>query len=256
MKNIEKLSVNSGGAHSRILLAEEPLEKEAPCAFTEEGFHALELWEARPGEVLSVVAPSGRIFRARMLGEKRRVEKALCFEDLGFLPDQPRLHLFQALPEKERFELILEKATELGVDAIHPYISEKSISLEERDRYQKKSHRWPRLLQRASRQCRRHEIPELYPVSDFSLVLEEVSRAGLCLVLDEREKKRSFSEGMQLYENGDIALIIGPEGGFARREIALLSEKGAKPVSLGNRILRTETAAILAMGLVRYGNFF
>lgn len=256
MKNPENSLWNTGAEASRILLSEEPFAGKTECAFTEEGLRGLEAWNARPGEVLSVIAPSGRVFRARMIGEKGRMEKALCFEDLGMLPALPRLHLFQALPEKERFELILEKAVELGADAIHPFVSKKSTSLEERDLRQKKSHRWPHLLQRAARQCRRPEIPALYPVGDFSSVLEKIALAGLSLVLDEREKKRSFAEGVQRYEKGEIALIVGPEGGFDRSEIAILRERGAIPVTLGDRILRTETAAILAVGLLRHGNFF
>lgn len=249
------LPLNGGGRTSVIRLAEEPAEKERECAFSEDGFHALEVWDARPGEVLSVEAPSGRIFRARIAGEGKNLYKAVCFEDLGFPVPMPRLHLFQALPEKERFELILEKAAELGADAIHPFVCRRSASLEERDSGQKKSHRWPHLLQRASRQCRRLEIPELYPVKNLAFLLEELCFSGLFLVLDEKEKKTGFARGVRSYESGDIALIVGPEGGFDRDEIALLCEKGAKPVTLGSRILRTETAAILAIGLVRYADF-
>ncbi|TWI71753.1 16S rRNA (uracil1498-N3)-methyltransferase [Desulfobotulus alkaliphilus] len=237
---------------SQILLDGSPEKGEGEVPLAAEGKEALLLWDARPGEVLTVKAQDGRLFRARLLGTRENIVSAHCFEDLGPAPEEPFLHLCQALPEKERFELVLEKATELGVDAIHPFVSRRSATLEMRDAGQKKSHRWPHLLRKASRQCRRPDIPMLFPVKDFSSILDLAASAGLCLVLDEREKQFSFSRALSLYQSGDIVLVVGPEGGLDRDEVAALRAASAQAVTLGTRILRTETAAIVAAALIQH----
>lgn len=243
---------NQGGEGTRIFLAANPEEKGATVAFAKGAEAALAAWEARAGEILTVTAPDGALYRARMVGKKRNVEGAVCFDRLGIPGEVPLLRLCQALPEKERMELVLEKATELGVDILHPFVSEKSATLEERDMGQRKSHRWPHLIRRASRQCRRETLPALVGVSGFGKVLEVVEKAALALILDEAERARPLAGVLEGVAEGEIVLLVGPEGGFTRREIAQLSEKGAVPVSLGRRILRTETAAITGCALVSF----
>ncbi|MDY0163173.1 RsmE family RNA methyltransferase [Desulfobotulus sp.] len=245
--------LNGGGPPSRILLGKNPGKLGEAVAFSGEAAQALSAWAARPGEILTVSAPDGRLFRARMVGERGRLEAAVCFEDLGLPPVEPELFLCPALPEKERFELVLEKATELGVDGIFPFVSRRSSTLQMRDAGQKKSHRWPQLLQRASRQCRRPCLPALFPVGEFSDLLSFLDQGGLCVVLDERERERSLAEALGSWPGGTVVLVTGPEGGWERDEVAALGEVGTLAVSLGSRILRTETAAILAVGLVRHG---
>lgn len=256
MRPEREVSLNGGGEESRIFLAATPEVAGQEVPLAETASQALAAWEARAGEVLTVTAPDGRLFRARMLGEKGRIAAALCFEDLGIPPTEPFVHLCQAFPEKERFELVLEKATELGVDALHPFVSQRSSSLETRDAGQKKSHRWPHLLRRASRQCRRPDLPLLFPARDFEGLLELALSAGLCLVLDERERELHFSEALSRYAGGSLVLVVGPEGGLTREEVTALRRAGAHPVTLGRRILRTETAAIMAVGLARYHSAF
>ncbi|MCW7753203.1 RsmE family RNA methyltransferase [Desulfobotulus sp. H1] len=237
---------------SRIELARNPEKTGEAVELTPGAFRALEIWQARPGEVMTVTAPDGTLFRGRLLGERGAIHGVLCFENMGRIPAEVSVHLCQALPEKERFELVMEKAVELGINGIHPFVSRRSATLAMRDASQKKSHRWPHLVRRASRQCRRADVPALYPVADWASVLLLAEKAGLCLVLDEREKEFSFMDGLSAYRQGDVVLIVGPEGGLDREEVRALRGAGALPVTLGPRILRTETAAIVASALIRH----
>jgi 16S rRNA (uracil1498-N3)-methyltransferase len=243
-------SVNSGGSSSIIRLAGIPsLEEESPlqpCAAT-----ALLCWRARPGALLTVVAPDHSWYRARLLPERDGAWACRPFQRLVAAAESPaRLVVCQALPDKERFELVLEKLTELGVSRIVPFTCSRSTTLEERDARQRKSHRWPDLLLAAARQCRRGMIPELAPVQSFDdllagsadppgvLLYEGAAPLFLRQVL--RERPRS------------LRLIIGPEGGFTPEEVEQATARGCRIVSLGGRVLRTETAAIVAATLAQY----
>ncbi|MBE9486447.1 MAG: RNA methyltransferase, partial [Chloroflexi bacterium] len=135
---------------------------------------------------------------------------------------------------------------------IAPYVSIHSATLAERDAGQKKSHRWPVVVLRAARQCRRAEIPELSPVLSWSEALNHCADAELSLVCYEGAGTWPLAEALNGFSAGRVALMIGPEGGFTEEEIAEARSRGLLPVGLGPRILRTETAAIIAAGVIQY----
>ena len=163
--------VNGGGLQSIVRL-EQAAVIEREVALPPNAVRALSFWGHRPGSILTVVDKLGTVFRARLL----KVDQIVPFEVItsNRLPRVP-LVLYQALPEKERFELVLEKGVELGVDRIVPFVSSRSTTVEARDSKQRKSHRWPDIVQRAAKQCRRPDIPELGPVVTFAEVLQETS---------------------------------------------------------------------------------
>ena len=242
---------NNGGPASIIRLAQVPqLDQEALVA--EESLAALEAWEARPGEVLTIADPENRFYKARLLS--RAPESAVClpFSIYPSPVESPlQIQIFHALPEKERFELVLEKLTELGVTRIVPMVTECSVTREERDSQQKKSHRWPHLLRRASRQCRRAMLPELYEPLDFVEALEFCSEAELKLLLYEGEAPWTLTDGIGDLKPASVAVMVGPEGGFTEEEVTMAQNAGVLPVHLGPRVMRTETAAIVAATLVQ-----
>ena len=247
--------VNLGGAQSLLLFETIPL-LEQPVAVPPSLSSALGCWEARPGQIFTVKAPDGRFYRARL---QKDVDGTLWMIPFWQFTSSPESHLhitvFQALPEKERFELILEKLTELGVQRIVPFVSSHSITLEERDAVQKKSHRWPHVLLRAAKQSRRGMIPELSPVISFEGALKEASENELGLMLYEGNMGKR--EGLPVISScRSVSIVIGPEGGFSQEEAGLAGKIGIETVGLGPRILRTETAAIAATILVqqRFGD--
>lgn len=141
---------------------------------------------------------------------------------------------------------------ELGVQRIVPFISAHSTTLEERDSGQRKSHRWPEVVLRAAKQCRRCDIPELGPVMDFEQVLSEASRWDLTLMLYEGNMPLKLRDALKDSHISSAALVVGPEGGFDVSEVQRASAAGLVPVTLGSRILRTETAAIAGVTLMQF----
>lgn len=243
---------NNGGARSVVRLDRVPrLEEEVELA--PEAVASLGCWQPRLGEIFTVVDPEQSAFRARLVtldGERaavvpfarlpRTVESGIAIE------------LYQALPEKERFELILQKATELGVARLVPYTSERSTTLAERDAGQKKSHRWPDVILRAARQCRRAMIPELSPVLDWDEATYAAAHCDLKLMLFEGEAPWRIGEVLAGEKPARVALLVGPEGGFCDKELDEARALGFVAVSIGPRVLRTETAAIVGASLVQY----
>jgi len=245
-------SVNSGNGQSLIRLAG-VAQAGIPCLFSAEVAMALNHWQARLGMVVTVVDVSGVMWRGRLTELNASGGILIPFQrSLRPLESSLILTIYQALPEKERFELILEKLTELGVTRIVPFVSQHSSTLAERDAKQPKSHRWPEVLRRAAVQCRRAIIPELSPCLDLAAVFVDAKNITLRLMLYEGEGTSSLKETLAGHECRQVALLVGPEGGFATEEVAEARVQGFLPVSLGPRILRTETAAISAATVIQY----
>jgi len=237
------------GASSLLWLAVPPTLGQA-IALLPESVKALALWQARPGEALTVLSPDGQAYRARLQGGADAL--VIPFEAMVGPPESPvRFEVCQALPAKERFELVLEKLTELGVQRIVPFVSERSATLAERDAGQKKSHRWPEVVRRAARQCRRAMLPVLTQVLAWDELLQQSQGADAKLMLYEGSAGgHCFNAGL-VPPGGRIILLVGPEGGFSPAEVQQAQAEGFVPVSLGSRILRTETAAIVGAVLVQ-----
>ena len=242
--------VNGGGPASILRLALMPV-CEQEIELGTENRPRLDLWRARPGEILTAVDPAHGGYRVRLtdVGANPRgvpfvrltrpVESRLCIE------------VYQALPERERFELVLQKLTELGVSRLVPVETSRSITLLERDAGQSKSHRWPNVVLRAAKQCRRAMLPELFAAVRFSDALRLAGDAELKLMLFEGEELWSLAEAIGQLRPERVALLVGPEGGFTADEVIEARAAGFLPVTLGPRILRTETAAIAGAALLQ-----
>lgn len=244
--------VNEGGAVSLIQLAE-AAQVGRHCTLADRARVALGCWRPRRGEALTLMDAEGKGFRARVLELTEERAVLLPFEALESAPESPvRIEVYQALPQRERFELIVQKLTEVGVTRIVPYESQRSITQQERDAGQKKSHRWPEVVLKAAKQCRRAMLPELFATCSWDAALAEARHADLRLVFYESRQTRSLRAALDKERPRRIALFVGPEGGFTEEELAELQACDVLPVSLGPRILRTETAAIVGASLVQH----
>lgn len=220
-----------------------------------ETFQSLQLWKPHTGEIVTIQDISAESFRARITelsSEKAIVHVFDIRKTAG--ENKPEIMLHQALPEKERMEWIIQKATELGVHTIVPFKSQKSISLEEREQKQKKAHRWPQIALRAAKQCRRPDIPRILPFCTFqgSLHLAQSSQVRIFLwekpadVLNLRDLLQKNLRARK------ISLMVGPEGGFSEQELTLARQAGFTPVNLGPRILRTETVPVVVLSILQF----
>jgi len=174
------------------------------------------------------------------------------FEKLA-LPSESglTLSLVQVLPKKEKMELIIEKATELGVNRIIPCVSTKSITLAERDAAQKKSVRWAIVARKAAEQSRRRVIPAINGCIDFESALSLVSDADMKIILYEKEPIVRLHD-LTPMEPKSLAIVAGAEGGFTEDEIVLARTRQFMPVRLGGRTLRAETAGIAAISIAQF----
>lgn len=232
---------------------ENPVEIGVPLSIEGPVFESLLEWSPRPGEAVTVSGPGGTLLRARVteLGEGRAC--LLPFELMGRPPAWPAIILLQALPERGRMETIIQKTTELGVSAVVPFKSEKSISLQELDGRQRRSHNWATVALKAAKQSRRPDIPDVAACSSFHGALEAARGCGLRLVLWEgaqRGMREALGEAKRPVEGA--ALLVGPEGGLTGIEVRAALDEGFEAVNLGPRVLRTETAAIFGVGVLGY----
>ena len=229
------------------------LKEEGEIVLEGDLFSALGKREPFPGEIITVQDAAGKAFRGRIIELKEDQARVFIFEEMTGPTEPPfDLFLFQALPEKERMELIIQKATELGVSCICPFKSRHSISLEEREATQPKTHRWQQIALKAAKQCRRASVPDVVPYCSFAQALEQAQPLEFKVILWEKEGTRLASLIRNMPPPRSVAMIIGPEGGWAEEEIQQALQEGFCAAGLGGRILRTETAAIAACAILQY----
>lgn len=162
-----------------------------------------------------------------------------------------------ALTKGEKMDFVVEKATELGVAAIAPFVSMHTVPRLDAKKAAQRGLRWRKIALSAAKQCGRTRIPEVFELSDFRSVLAGAPDA-LRLLFWEQEPRRGLADLKRDHSDVSAAvLVIGPEGGFSEQEAALALEHGFTPVRLGRRILRAETAALAALSAVQilWGDF-
>ena len=165
-----------------------------------------------------------------------------------------KLALFLCLSQREKFEWMLQKCTEVGVNAFTPVISSRSL-VQEPEEACKKYPRWQKIIQEAAEQSGRGRLPMLFPPLSFEQAVREsqINNRNACL-LWEGERTHGLRQALNGIFPGQtqLALLVGPEGGFSETEANLAVNSGLSSVSLGARILRMETAALVASALVLY----
>lgn len=212
------------------------------------------LWSCRIGAIVTVKGPQGVEYRGRVVSMDGETALVRAFEELSFPAESPlSITLVQAIPKKERMAFIVEKATELGVQRIVPCLSTRSARAG-KGGGQDKSHRWPDIARRAVGQCRRRLVPVVSPPADFRETIGSFSGvAARKLILYEREKLGRLKDTVDAEKPpGSVILVCGPEGGFTDDEVAFAVMTGFVPVSLGGRVLRSETAVLAALSIVQY----
>lgn len=163
------------------------------------------------------------------------------------------LSLYISMTQREKLEWILQKGTEMGVSAFIPVITTRSL-VRETSGDPRKVIRWENILREASEQSGRGRVPKMRPILSYSNALSDGrTNHGLCLLPWEREIKNDLKDSLSTLPRdkpAKVAILIGPEGGFSDDEAGQAIEKGWLPISLGARILRMETAALVTIALV------
>ncbi len=161
-----------------------------------------------------------------------------------------KIKLYQGLPKSDKLELIIQKCIELGVYEITPFISSRTIVKWDDKKEEKKLKRYEDIALAAAKQSKRGLIPRVNPVMNFNKLLESI-KDDFTIIAYENSGE-SLREVLGGFQADSINIIVGPEGGFSEEEVRQIHMANAKIVNLGNRILRTETAAIALTAMVQY----
>lgn len=202
----------------------------------------------RVGEQVVLLDGSGREYEVELTALTARAAGVVLASREGCGEPAVRLVLYQALIKGQRFDWVLEKGTELGVAGFVPIVSSRS-QVRPSEAASARLERWRRVIVEAAEQSGRCRLPEISPPLPFAEAC--ASAAGLRILPWEGQRDISLGEVLAGQEAvDDVSLFIGPEGGFPPEEVELARQKGVRTVSLGRRILRAETAAIVAAALV------
>lgn len=165
-----------------------------------------------------------------------------------------RIYLFQGLPKADKMELIIQKAVELGAYSVVPVSTRRCVVKLDNKKAEKKVFRWQQIAESAAKQSKRMLVPEVHSVMSFKEALAYAEELDILLIPYELAKgMKETKELIRAIEPGkSIGVFIGPEGGFEEQEVADAMEAGAKPITLGHRILRTETAGLAVLSVLMF----
>lgn len=163
-----------------------------------------------------------------------------------------KIKVYQGLPKGPKMEMILQKLTEVGVDEIILVQTKRTVVKVDDKKEDKKIERWERIIYEAAKQSKRGKIPKLRGVLSFKEALADMKENDFNIAPYENERTKSIKQAIKGVDIKNIGVFVGPEGGFEDTEIKAIEEIGGQSVSLGPRILRTETASLVASSIVLY----
>ena len=166
-----------------------------------------------------------------------------------------KITLFQGLPKSDKMELIIQKAVELGAAEIVPMATKRAVVKLDAKKAAKKVQRWNEIAKSAAKQSKRGLIPEVKPVMSFKEAIEYGKSMDMLLIPYEDAEGIAHSRAVVEAVKGkkSLGIYIGPEGGFPEEEVSLAMDAGAEPITLGHRILRTETAGMALLSILMFG---
>jgi len=205
--------------------------------------------------MLILMDKEGQSFEAT-IGEVHYKEvKVTITKTMPPLPPSPvKISLAQALIKSHPMEYLIQKVTELGIHSIHPFYSERTVIKLKPDNLAHKIDRWNEIIKSACKQCGRATLPDLNtPLLFEEMIKDAPDRKTLKILLWEDEDKVDLKRLLTSMSSAPhVFVIVGPEGGFTLNEINLAKDAGFHIVSLGNRILRAETAAVSLLSIIQY----
>jgi 16S rRNA (uracil1498-N3)-methyltransferase len=217
-----------------------------------EGHHAADVQRLRPGETLLIGDGQGTLGTAVVVSAAKGRLAAKIASRSYERPPSPRLVVVQAIAKGDRGELAVQAMTEIGVDVIVPWSASRSVTQWRDERGERARQRWCDTAREAAKQARRAWVPEVTAAESTRTVAGRLRGA---LVL--HESATDSLSTVDLPGDGDIVLVVGPEGGLAPEELAAFGEAGGREVRLGRSVLRTSTAGMAALAVlsVRLGRW-
>ena len=219
----------------------------------QDAHHISRVLRLQVGDSIVVVAPDGSAGIA--LINSILVDKVVLALQETLLEDKEaplNVYLAQGLPKSDKMDFIVQKAVELGVRGIYPMDAEHSVVQYDQSKKNKRVERWQKIAAEAAKQCGRSVIPIVEPIRDLTAILGSLDAETVVLMLYEGQTAQGLKQALAKHHAKNYLLLVGPEGGFSAKEVALCQSRGAYIVTLGPRILRTETAALTGVSIVMY----
>lgn len=217
--------------------------------------HIRNVLRMKPGEEILVSAQGKLEYRCRIeeLGEEE-VTAVILYAMESDLELPADVYLFQGLPKGDKMEFIIQKAVELGVHEVIPVASRRCVVKLDEKKARNKTARWQGISESAAKQSKRMIVPEIHPVMNFAEALQYAKKLDLILVPYELAKGIGHTRELfaSIRPGQSVGIFIGPEGGFEEEEIRQAVDAGAMPITLGRRILRTETAGMTVLSILMY----
>ncbi len=214
--------------------------------------HLIKVLRANVGDSLTICDGEGTDYEATIASFTRDEIHVDLVRSLPCLNEpKTKVTLYQGLPKQGKMEWIIEKCTEMGIDAIVPVQMKRSVVQLSREQAVKKLERWQKTAEAAAKQCSRGKIPKVH----MPIKLSDLKKGPIpefLLLPYENERSQSVKQALTGKKADSVGIFIGPEGGFAPEEVAFLESLGAQSVTLGPRILRTETAGLVALSVLLY----
>lgn len=217
--------------------------------------HIRNVLRMRAGEELLAADGQGSEYRCILRElQDSEIRAEICRKFSGSAELPSRITLFQGLPKSDKMDLIIQKCVELGVFRIVPVTTKRTVVKLDAKKEESRRKRWTAVSESAAKQSGRGIIPEISGVRGFKEAVEEAGELDVCLIPYEKAENmartREILSGIPA--GASIGVFIGPEGGFEEEEVREAMEAGARPITLGRRILRTETAGMAVLAMLGY----
>lgn len=217
--------------------------------------HICHVLRMGPGDKLTVAAPDGKEYACYIEGiTEREVTAHIMYVQDSQAELPSKIYLFQGLPKSDKMEWIIQKAVELGVYEVIPMETMRTVVKLDEKKAAKKAQRWQQIAEGAAKQSGRGFVPRIHPICSFEKALECGSACPVKWIPYERAQGMDATRRRirELRPGQSVAVFIGPEGGFDEREIQKAEEMGYAPITLGRRILRTETAGLALLSVLMF----
>jgi len=228
----------------------DPVSLQTETEFSSDAFqHLIKVLRLNVGDSIVLFNGDGQNYEASIVSVEKKSAHFIATRSQANESESPvKIHLAQVISRGDRMDFVLQKSVELGVTEITPLFSERCGVKLNGDRLEKKQLQWQKIVRSACEQCGRSVVPEVKPAQQITDFIDHPF-SGLRLTLDP-----TATQPLSSFQSADkgIQLLIGPEGGFTDDEVNAAEQQGFKPMRLGPRVLRTETAALSALTAVQY----
>ncbi|NLK21544.1 MAG: 16S rRNA (uracil(1498)-N(3))-methyltransferase [Epulopiscium sp.] len=216
--------------------------------------HISKVLRLKNGDKISICNGQGTDYQCIIKNmDKEIIVAQIVSNHLSQTEPKTKITLFQALVKSDKMDLIIQKTVEMGIFKIIPIVTERTVVRFENEKKERsRLARWQKIAESAAKQSQRGIIPEVEPVITLSEAFDRSKEMDCKLIPYEKETDKNLRSILSNFNGGNIAIFIGPEGGFEESEIALGKQQGIIPITLGRRILRTETAGLFTVSIIMY----